>query len=113
MVNVLFIRNNGRLKDRGAVADYPFGVDVSCPYTKPFIGVRIDESTIPDGVVGNPTVRLKLDKLREKYPPTTEKYLDEEGNEQVRVVAGYFDEDGNNTTPFIEITMGDVEYECE
>ena len=109
MINVAFIRHNGRMKPRGFVADLPFGITL--PYSKPFIVVQVDETTVPDGVVGNPTVELKLDELMLKYPSTTEKYTDEDGVEQERIIHGYFHEDGNSSTPYPVITMEDVDYE--
>jgi len=111
MVNVLFVRKSGRMVKRGTVADLPFGVDTSCPYVAPFIAVTIDEKTIPSGVVGSLTVTLKLDKLMKQYPSTTEKYKDEEGVEQERVVHGYFHEEGASKLPYPVITMEDVTWE--
>ena len=111
MVNVIFIRHNGRKVARGTVADLPFGVNVPLNYVKPFIVVQVDEKTIPSGLVGNPTLRLKLDKLMLKYPSTIEKYTDEEGIEHERTIHGYFHEDGVSSKPYPVITMEDVTYE--
>ena len=109
MVNVAFIRQHGRRKDRGVVADLPFGCDL--PYVYPFIVVQIDETTVPDGVVGNKSVRLKLDELMLKYPSITEKYTDEDGSEQECIIHGCFHEEGNSSTPYPVITMDEVTYE--
>ena len=109
MVNVAFIRKNGRMKPRGVVADLPFGVDVAIPYKEPFIIVQVDETTIPDGVVGNPTVRLKLEQLQKAN--TAEKYVDEDGVEQERIIYDYYSENGRSVEPFPVITMEDVVYE--
>ncbi len=57
------------------------------------------------------TIRLKMDKLMKQYPPTPEKYTDENGDEQTRITAGYFDLDGvsrHDNPP--TITVNDLEW---
>ena len=109
MVKVAFIRKNGRNKPRGVVADLPFGIDTPLPYKDPFIIVQVDETTIPQGVVGNPTVTLKLDKLQGEDREI--KYTDEEGNEQVRIEYDYYSENGTSVDDCPTITMEDVTWQ--
>lgn len=109
MVNVAFIRKHGCRVKRGFVADLPFGEPLS--YVDPFIVVQIDEDTVPDGLIGNNTVKLKLDELMEKHPSTTEKYTDENGEEKERTVHGYFHEDGVSSLPYKVIEIGEVTWQ--
>ena len=106
MVRVYFLRND-RARKRGYVADLPH--NLNCYYVDPFIIVQIDEKEIPKEWLGDPTVRLDLNKLMKQYPNTTEDYLDEDGNAQTRTVYGYFHEKGRSVVEGCPvITMSDV-----
>ena len=106
MVRLYFMREDRR-KGRGYIADFP--TNAPCHYVDPFIIVQIDEATIPSELLGDPTVRLDLDKLIKKYPDTTEEYTDEDGNTQSRINYGYFAEQGRSVVEDCPvITLSDV-----
>ena len=106
MVRVYFLREDRR-RGRGYIADLPHNLD--CHYVNPFIIVQIDEAEIPEEWLGDPTVRLDLDKLMEQYPDTTEEYTDEDGTTQTRTVYGYFHPEGKSVVEDCPvITMSDV-----
>ncbi len=112
MKTLIFMRKDASVL-RGGVADYPFSGEI--PYVKPFIVVQIDESTIPEGLDKNPTVRLKLDELlaNPKYQPEDIISTDEEGNETTITPPHYFAVDGVSTKPYPTITINDVTYETK
>lgn len=94
MINVYFIRDNGKRQQRGYIADVPYnGV---CNYTKPFIIIQVDESTIPEEWLNDNTIHLDLDKLMNDYPNKIEEYVDEDGEVHEKVIYGYFHEHGNS-----------------
>jgi len=112
-LNVCFIRKakEGGVVATGFVADYP--TSLSIPYVDPFIVVRIDASTIPEGVEKNKTVQLKLDKLRsmEEYQDVPKTRVGEDGKTVNYVDYGYFSEDCRSSEPYPVIDMEDVTYD--
>lgn len=101
------MRDDRGHKKRGYVADLP--QNLYCYYVDPFIIVQIDESTIPEKWLGDPTVRLDLYKLMKQYPDTTEWYTDDNGDKQNRIVRGYFHAEGRSVVEDCPvITMSDV-----
>lgn len=112
MVKLCFMRWRDRNQPFGYIADKPMLLGTKNPFLEPFIIVQADEKEIPKSLLTNDTVRLKIDKLQKLYPDSTEKYTDEEGKEQERVVYGYFSELGQSVddNPPV-ITMEDVLYE--
>ena len=111
MVKLCFMRWIGRHRPYGYIADMPLDMHQKNAFVDPFFIVQIDEKEVPKGLIGDKSVRLNLEVLQAKYPDTTEKYIDENEDEQERIVYGYFSEHGrsNDDNPPV-ITMEDVLY---
>lgn len=112
MIKLCFMRWCGKRKPFSYIADMPLQMHQKNIYVDPFIVVQIDEKEVPTELLGNQTVRLDLPSLQSKYPDSTERYIDEDGKEQERIIYGYFSEHGRSVddNPPV-ITMGDVLYE--
>lgn len=94
----LFIRDDKWRKQnqqRGFIAGKP--VTEFPVYSDPFIVCKIDPAILSESVLNDDTICLDLATLCEKFPPTTETYVDEDGSEQPRIIAGYFDIDGRSS----------------
>ncbi len=79
--------------------------------TTNFILCKIEEDDLPSEMAYNPNIVLKIKELQARYPDTIEKYIDEDGQEQERVIYGYFSTLGNSSISIEsqpQLTVNDV-----
>jgi len=104
---VCFMRKEGHRQERGFIADKPlnkYPQDV-----KHFIVCKIDEEILTEDMILDDTICLKLEELIIKYPNTNKIVIDENGEDVITDVFGYFDANGHSSKEECPtITLEDV-----